>query len=41
MFVRNFAWKRSLGKSKCRWKDNIKIYVIKVELKGVDWIHLA
>jgi hypothetical protein len=29
------------GKANSRWKDNIKIDVIKIELKGVDGIHLA
>jgi hypothetical protein len=33
--------KRPLGKSRRRWKDNIKIDVREVELDDVDWIHLA
>jgi hypothetical protein len=29
--------KRSLGKPRCRWKDNIK----EIRCEGVNWIHPA
>jgi hypothetical protein len=33
--------KRPLGRNKRRWEDNIKMDLRKLDLKGVDWIHLA
>jgi len=33
--------KRSLGRSRCRWEDNIKIDLQEVECGGIDWIELA
>jgi hypothetical protein len=32
---------RPLGKSRCRWKDNIKKDIQEVGWIGVDWIHLV
>jgi hypothetical protein len=33
--------KRSLGRPRCRWEDNIKMHLNKVGREVVDWIHLA
>jgi hypothetical protein len=33
--------KRSLGRPKRRWKDNIKIDLQEVRWRGLDWIDLA
>jgi hypothetical protein len=33
--------KRPLGRPRRRWLDNIKMYLRKIGLEGVDWIHLA
>jgi hypothetical protein len=33
--------KRPLGRPRCRWKDNIKMYLQEVECGGMDWILLA
>jgi hypothetical protein len=33
--------KRSLGRPRLRWKDNIKIDLREVGFGDVDWIHLA
>jgi hypothetical protein len=33
--------KRPLGRTKRRWVDNIKIYLVDVGWGGVDWISLA
>jgi hypothetical protein len=33
--------KRSLGRPRCRWIDNIKIGLLEVGWDGVDWINLA
>jgi hypothetical protein len=33
--------KRPLGRTRCRWKDNIKLNLAEVGLNGVDWIGLA
>jgi hypothetical protein len=32
---------RPLGRSRCRWVDNIKIYIRRIGWDGVDWIDLA
>jgi hypothetical protein len=32
--------KRSLGRPRCRWKDNIKMHLQEVEW-GMDWVDLA
>jgi hypothetical protein len=33
--------KRSLGRTRCRWVDNIKWDLRKIEWGGVDWIDMA
>jgi hypothetical protein len=33
--------KTPLGRSRRRWKDNIKIYLRKTGWDGMDWIELA
>jgi hypothetical protein len=33
--------KRPVGRSKCRWMDNIKTNHKEIEWDGVDWIDLA
>jgi hypothetical protein len=33
--------KRPLGRSKCRWEDNIKADLQEVGCGGMDWIELA
>jgi hypothetical protein len=33
--------KRPLGRHKCRWQDNVKIYHKGIRWSGMDWIHLA
>jgi hypothetical protein len=33
-------WKRSLGRPRSRWEDNIKMDLKEISWKGVDCIHL-
>jgi hypothetical protein len=33
--------KRPLGRPKCRWEDNIRMYFQEVGCGGMDWIGLA
>jgi hypothetical protein len=33
--------KRSLGRPRCRWVDNIKMDLREIGLDGVDWIDMA
>jgi hypothetical protein len=33
--------KRSLGRPRCRWVDNIKMDLVEIGLDGRDWIELA
>ena len=33
--------KRPLGRSRCRWEDNIKMGLLEVGCGGIDWIELA
>jgi hypothetical protein len=33
--------KKPLGKPRCRWEENTKMDLRKMELEGVDWVHLA
>jgi hypothetical protein len=33
--------KRSLGRLKHRWEDNIKIHLTEIGWEGVYWIHLV
>jgi hypothetical protein len=30
-----------LGAPRCRWKDNIKMYIEEMMCEGADWVHLA
>ena len=32
---------RPLGRPSCRWEDNIKMDLLEVECRSVDWIELA
>jgi hypothetical protein len=32
--------KRTVGRSRHRWEDNIKMDLKEIECKNVDWIHL-
>jgi hypothetical protein len=32
--------KRPPGRLRCRWEDNIKMYLKEIGLESVDWIHL-
>jgi hypothetical protein len=41
LLVRKPEGKRSLGRPRCVWIDNIKIGLLEVGLGGVDWIGLA
>jgi hypothetical protein len=33
--------KRPLGRPRCRWVGNIKIYVTEIGWNGMDWINLV
>lgn len=33
--------KDHLKRPKCRWQDNIKVYIKEMKLESVDWINLA
>jgi hypothetical protein len=33
--------KRTIGRAKCRWDDNIRMDLKKIGWEGVDWIHLG
>jgi hypothetical protein len=35
------AGKRPLGRPKCRWEDNKKIYINELGWEGMDWTHVA
>jgi hypothetical protein len=39
--VGNLKGKKSLGRPTHRWKDNIKLGLMGIELSGVDWFNLA
>jgi hypothetical protein len=41
ILVGKLEGKRSLGRTICRWVDNIKIYLREIGWNGMDWIHLA
>jgi hypothetical protein len=41
MLVRKPEGKRPLGRPRCRWEDNIKMYPKKTEWMDVDWIYLV
>jgi hypothetical protein len=33
--------KRPLGRQRCRWVDNIKVYLREIGWDGMDWIYVA
>jgi hypothetical protein len=33
--------KTPLGRPRCRWEDNIKMYLKEAGCRGMDWIELA
>jgi hypothetical protein len=33
--------RRPLGRPRCRWEDNIKMYLLEIGFGDVDWIDLA
>jgi hypothetical protein len=39
--VRKPEEKRTLGRPRRRWKDNIRMDVREIGLEVLDWIHLA
>jgi hypothetical protein len=39
--VRKPEGKRSRGRPRCRWKDNIKMDLREIGWGGMDWIDLA
>jgi hypothetical protein len=39
--VRKPEGNRPLGRPRCRWEDNIMMYLQKVRCGGMDWIELA
>ena len=41
VLVRKPEGKRPLGRSKCKWEDNIKMELQEVGCDGKDWIELA
>jgi hypothetical protein len=41
LLVRKPEGKRSLGRPRCRWIDNIKMDLLEIGLSVVDWIGLA
>jgi hypothetical protein len=41
VFVGKPGGKRSLGRPRRRWEDNIKMDLQEVRCRGMDWIELA
>jgi hypothetical protein len=41
ILVGNPEGKRSLGRPRCRWVDNIKMNLREIGWDGMDWINLA
>jgi hypothetical protein len=41
VLVRKLEGKGLLGRPRCSWEDNIKIYLKEIGWEGVDWIHLV
>jgi hypothetical protein len=41
LLVRKPEGKRPLGRLRCRWIDNIKMDLLEIRLRVVDWIGLA
>jgi len=41
ILVRKPEGKKLLGRSKCRWEDNIRMVLREIGCEDVDWIHLS
>ena len=41
VLVGNPEGKRPVGRSRCRWEDNIEMYLQEVGCGGLDWIEVA
>jgi hypothetical protein len=41
IFVGKPEGKRQLGRRRCRWEVNIRMYVREIGWEGVDWIQLV
>jgi hypothetical protein len=41
VLVGNPDGRSSLGRTRCRWKDNVKIDLKEMGWEGVDWMDLA
>jgi hypothetical protein len=41
IFVRKAEGKRTLGRPRRRWEDNIRMYLRERAWEGVDWMHLC
>jgi len=39
--VVQYEGRRTVGRTRCRWEDNIKMYIYEVGGGGMDWIDLA
>jgi len=39
--VVQYEERRTVGRTRCRWEDNIKMYIYEVGGGGMDWIDLA
>jgi len=33
--------KRSIGRPRRRWEDNVRMYLMEIRWEGVDWMHLS
>jgi hypothetical protein len=41
IFVGKPEGKRPLGRTRCKWEDNIKMNLKEVGCRGMDWIELV
>jgi hypothetical protein len=41
ILVEKSEGKTLLGRPRCRWENNIEMYLKEIGWKGVDWMHLA
>jgi hypothetical protein len=41
ILVRKSEEKRPFGRTRCRWKDNIRMDLREIGWKGLEWMHLA
>jgi len=41
IFVGKPEWKSSLGRYRCRWKDNVRLDFGEIGLEDVNWVHLS